>query len=139
MKRACIIILIIMSIITFPAQASVNNITYAVLSRMIERVTTQGYVTPDDTYTLSIGVYTVGIDIPEGSWCLEYGSSALSLITIDDGYVSNQYAIYNPFTREYSTPALLTCIYTPLRKGTKLVVEGGSINIQPFERLFTSW
>ena len=139
MKRVCLLLALLMLVLATPSHGEQINITYTILSQILDSVAEQGYVSSDDVFTLSTGVYTVGIDIPEGSWCLWYGPCNRSLITLEEDRTSTQYAIYNPFSREYSNPTQLTCIYIPLREGTKLIVENGAINIQPFERLLDSW
>lgn len=78
------------------------------------------FITP-----LEIGAYTVGVDIPEGNWCIISWGNRPSIVTVQDESDTQSFTIYRYTSTEYR-PGFLTNVYIPLRDGMRINVTNST-------------
>lgn len=112
---------IIMGSITFvpvvmtPAQA--NNPNYSKLEQYRHDAILRAYDDVCDLYhNLPLGSYSVGIDIPAGSWRVESWGNNVTTITITNGITKHRFSLACPGFDTY-TPGDLTAVYFTLKNG----------------------
>lgn len=88
------------------------------------------------------GTYTVGVDIPEGSWQIRYFDLLSDTITITHNGTKSRIVIYSPDSASY-TPDQLTTAYFPLYKGDTVTISGekgtGAVFFIPYSKSLDDW
>lgn len=129
-----------------PTEQQLQNDTYTDLLNNRQQYILGNYGVFNLVHYLHEGSYTVGVDIPAGSWCIE--SDILSeptTVTIQDGSKVEKYQLVSPLFTPYQ-PGDLTAVYLPLREGMVVTISqsgDGHVNpsvlISPFARPLTDW
>lgn len=72
--------------------------------------------------SVSAGTYTVGVDIPEGYWCIRYFNTFTKTITVTQNGVKTRFRIFSPSNSAY-TPDKLTHSFLDLKAGDTITIE----------------
>lgn len=88
------------------------------------------------------GTYTVGVDIPEGSWQIRYFDILSDTITITHNGRKTRIVLVSPESSGYS-PEMLTATYLPLYNGDTVTIDGsksrGAVFFIPYSKSLDEW
>ena len=77
--------------------------------------------------SVSAGEYVVGVDIPEGNWCIRYFDAFTKTVTIKQNSESIRIRIFSPAGHSY-TPDKLTHSFLKLKDGDVVTIEADKGN-----------
>lgn len=92
-------------------------------------------------YALPSGTYTVGTDIPAGSWQVRYFGMRDCTFTIVHGRERTTINIVSPKAAHYDPTRSIATAYFPLYEGDTVIVgeSMGSLFLIPFSRALEDW
>lgn len=92
-------------------------------------------------YALPSGTYTVGTDIPAGSWQVQYFSIRDCTFTIVHGYKRTSIIIVSPKANHYDPSKSVATAYVPLYEGDTVIIGDtiGGLFLIPYSRDLSDW